>query len=299
MSNEDDEVVIDFRSNEVAQEMTTRDAKSMEKFCYQVNQFTKPYLEYGQGKVDQLHNYFKDNHKDSAIVAATGAIVGALGYAGVEVAKAAAGLVTASNHLNVAHPHVIGAVHKVMPIGKHIPVKAMAHHGAHLAHHAGKAAIHHGAHLAHKAGHAVIHHGAHVLPHHLPGGAAAAAHSAGIGATLMPLFTATVISASVALVCYELYKRNEKDMAKYVEKDMHKSPALQEYIEQVGKDSGAVDRLKKGEYLGFKDIGNMVELTGRYLAGKSQETWVHVNDQAQTMIASVSQYMNATKAQTR
>lgn len=101
------------------------------------------------------------------------------------------------------------------------------------------------------------------------------------------------------MVCYELYQRNEKDMAKYVERNINKSPELKAYIDEVAKESGAIDRFKKGEYPGFKDITAMTELKGRYLYGKSAESMTKLNDQAQTMISSVSKYLSAIKERTR
>lgn len=255
--------------------LSFREEKELEKFAYILNQFILPSLEQGKEKIDKVYNYFKEDRKDLSIVAATGAIIGAMGYAATEVAsKIASSMITPSNNLNLAHPHIHGFVHKIAPIANNISIKI------------GNPSIHHGAHLANQALSSTVQHG----------GTAAigSSHAAGgISATLLPLFTATVISVSVAMICYELYQRNEKYMAKYVESHMSKSPELSAYIDAVGRESGAIDRFKKGEYPRLKDITVMTELTGRYLYGKSVESITILNDQAQNMISSVSKYLNS------
>ena len=262
--------------------------KELEKLSFTVNQYMKE----ANGEVDKLYKYFKDDRKDLAIVASTGAVIGAIGYTGMEAASKLGELITPHNTVNIAHHHLHGLAKGLVPIAKHVPAK-IGHH-AHV--------------MAHQAGHhipGVMHHVKH-LPgamHHLPGAAhhivAPAASHAAVSASLTSLFTATVITASVALVCYELYKRNEKDMAKYMSSNLTNSPELQSYIEEVGKDSGAIDRLKKGEYIRLKDVKVMVELTGRYLGSKGEESLTHINNSAQEMIGSMSKYLSSVKAQSR
>ena len=289
----DDEVVVNFREGKNTQHfLGDRENKELEKFSYQINQYVSAYAEQGKEKADQIYKYFKEDRKDLSIVAAAGAVIGALGYAATEVAsKISSSMITSANHLNLANPHIHGAVHKIIPVAKHVPIRIAQHIG-----HAGDAVVHHGG--------VMVHHGAHTLPitpviHHGGVVVTGASHAAGITATLLPLFTATVISATVAMVCYELYQRNEKDMAKYVTGNLNNSPELNEYINEVGKDSGAIDRFKKGEYPGFKDITLMTELTGRYLYGKSADSMAKLNDQAQTMISSISKYLSSVKERAR
>lgn len=243
--------------------------KELEKLSFTVNQ----YMNYTSAEADKLYKYFKDDRKDLAIVASTGAIIGAMGYVGMEAASKLGALITPHNTVNIAHHHMHGLATGLGPIAKHVPVK-IGHHAV-IGHHAG-----------------------HFLPgamHHAAAAGATTSHAAAAATALTTLFTATVITASVALICYELYRRNEKDMAKYMETNLTNSSELKSYIEEVEKNSGAIDRLKEGKYIGFKDIKVMVELTGRYLSAKSEESLKKINNSAQEMICSVSKYISDSK----
>jgi hypothetical protein len=340
----DDNVVIDFRE-EHEKSGPTINKKSLEQFSYKLNQLIQQFYSQREEKFDQLYKYFKESRKDLLIVAATGAVIGAMGYTATAIAsKISSSLTTTSQHLNLTNPHINKALHHINLIAKNTPIRtanvvnSSIHHGARLAnpaiasgaHHGAQtiaagahhgahtiaAGVHHGAHTiaagVHHGAHTIasgVHHGAHTIAagvhhgaHTLAAGAhhgaisTVASHAAGtIGTTLIPLLTATIISASVAMICYELYRRNEKSMAKFVETNLNKSPELAAYIKEVDKNTGAIDRFRNGEYPNFKDITVITELTGRYLYGKGEESISHLNKQAQAMIASVSKYLDSTK----
>ena len=114
--------------------------KELERFSYKLNQFIQQYYSQGEEKFDQLYKYFKESRKDLSIVAATGAVIGAMGYTATAIAsKISSSVTTTSQHLNLANPHINKALHHINLIAKNTPIRTSnvvnnsIHHGARLA----------------------------------------------------------------------------------------------------------------------------------------------------------------------